>query len=69
MGLACWRQLSIRPNIATGGTPRTKRLISMGLEGGLGIGLLASTFDPAQQWHVVDPKDKKVNSSKLGGVF
>ena len=45
MGLDCWRQLMIRSNIATGGTPSTKRLISMGLEGGLGIGLLASTFD------------------------
>ena len=27
LGLACWRQLSIRPNIGTWWTPGTKRLI------------------------------------------
>ena len=33
----------------------------MGLEGSLGIRLLASTFDPSQHCHGEDPKDKKVD--------
>ena len=44
MGWACWRQLSMSKVWYSLGGAHTFWL-SMGLEGGLGIGLLASTFD------------------------
>ena len=44
MGLACWRQLSMSKVWYSLGGAHTFWL-SMGLEGGLGMGLLASTFD------------------------
>ena len=44
MGWACWRQLSMSKVWYSLGGAHTFWL-SMGLEGGLGIGLLVSTFD------------------------